>query len=177
MPHTTVNLKVDRDGTVTLFTGAAEIGQGSDTIQVQLVAEELGVRPERVKLIAADTELTPVDLGSYSSRVTFMAGNACLDAARKLKLQILEAAAAKFGRPPEELVSREGKIFLRSDPRTAVSFDEAVKEALDRFGVLGSTGSYAPPEEARGGKFKGAGVGPSPSYSYSAQAAEVSVDV
>lgn len=177
MPHTTVNLKVDRDGAVTLFSGAAEIGQGSDTVQLQLVAEELGVRPARLKLVAADTQLTPVDLGSYSSRVTFMAGNACLEAARKLKQQILEAVAGKFGRPADELDVREETIFLRSDPRISMSFDEGIKEALDRFGALVATGSYAPPEEARGGKFKGAGVGPSPSYSYSAQAAEVLVDV
>ena len=97
MPHTTVHIKVDRDAAVTLYTGASEIGQGSDTIQVQIVAEVLGVRPERVKLVAADTELTPVDLGSYSSRVTFMAGNACLEAAKQMRGQILAAVAKKFG--------------------------------------------------------------------------------
>ncbi len=82
MPHTTVNIKVDRDAAVTVYTGASEIGQGSDTMHVQIAAEILGIRPGRVHLVAADTELTPVDLGSYSSRVTFMAGNACLAAAR-----------------------------------------------------------------------------------------------
>ncbi|HLP99575.1 MAG TPA: molybdopterin cofactor-binding domain-containing protein, partial [Candidatus Limnocylindria bacterium] len=81
MPHTTVNIKVDRDAAVTVYTGASEIGQGSDTMHVQIAAEILGIRPGRVHLVAADTELTPVDLGSYSSRVTFMAGNACLAAA------------------------------------------------------------------------------------------------
>src|SRR3989442_1815188 len=88
MPHTTVHIKVDRDAAVTLYTGASEIGQGSDTIQVQIVAEVLVVRPERVKLVAADTELTPVDLGSYSSRVTFMAGDACFEAAQQKRAPI-----------------------------------------------------------------------------------------
>ncbi|MGH9861950.1 MAG: 4-hydroxybenzoyl-CoA reductase subunit alpha [Candidatus Acidiferrales bacterium] len=176
MPHTTVNLKVDRDGAVTLYTGASEIGQGSDTIQVQLVAEELGVRLERVKLVAADTELTPVDLGSYSSRVTFMAGNACLEAARNLKKQIFEVVAQKWGLAAENLEARDDRINSRNGAAQSISFDEAVVAAIERHGALAATGSYAPPEEARGGKFKGAGVGPSPSYSYSAQVAEVSVD-
>jgi 4-hydroxybenzoyl-CoA reductase subunit alpha len=176
MPHTTVNMKVDRDGAVTLFTGASEIGQGSDTIQVQIVAEVLGVRPERVKLVAADTELTPIDLGSYSSRVTFMAGNACLAAAREMRRQILEAAAEKIGCPAERLEMRDEAVFSLDDASRRMSFDEAAALAIARHGALVSRGTYAPPEEARGGKFKGAGVGPSPSYSYSAQVAEVSVD-
>src|SRR5437879_13461501 len=97
MPHTTVHIKVDRDAAVTLYTGASEIGQGSDTIQVQIVAEVLGVRPERVKLVAADTELTPVDLGSYSSRVTFMAGHACLEAAKHRRGQIFAGLGRQSG--------------------------------------------------------------------------------
>jgi len=176
MPHTTVHIKIDRDAAVTVFTGAAEIGQGSDTIQVQIVAEALGVRPERVKLVAADTELTPIDLGSYSSRVTFMAGNACLEAAKNMRAQIFEALGRRFGCDPAMLEAREDQIFAIDDSRLRVSFDEAVATALDFHGALVSRGAYAPPEEARGGKFKGAGVGPSPSYSYSAQVAEVSVD-
>jgi 4-hydroxybenzoyl-CoA reductase subunit alpha len=176
MPHTTVNLKVDRDADVTLYTGASEIGQGSDTVQVQLVAEELGVSLRRVKLIAADSDLTPIDLGSYSSRVTFMAGNACLEAARNLKAQLFEVAAAKLSVKPDELIARDDRIFARSDPGKSLRFEEAVVAAVEKRGALLASGSYAPPEEARGGKFKGAGVGPSPAYSYSAQVAEVTVD-
>lgn len=176
MPHTTVHIKVDRDAGVTVYTGASEIGQGSDTIQMQIVAEVLGVRPERINLVAADTELTPVDLGSYSSRVTFMAGNACLEAARNLRAQIFEAVAKKLACAPEELVARDERIFVGNDAQRGVSFEEAVAAALELRGALVAKGTYAPPEEARGGKYKGAGVGPSPSYSYSAQVAEVSVD-
>ena len=176
MPHTTVHIKIDRDAVVTLYTGASEIGQGSDTIQVQIVAEVLGVLPERIRLVAADTELTPIDLGSYSSRVTFMAGNACLAAAKDLRAQIFEAVAKKFNCDPALLESRDEYIFSRDDSRLRVTFDEAVAAALVFRGALMATGTYAPPEEARGGKFKGAGVGPSPSYSYSAQVAEVTVD-
>jgi 4-hydroxybenzoyl-CoA reductase subunit alpha len=176
MPHTTIHIKIDRDAAVTLFTGASEIGQGSDTIQVQIAAEVLGVRPERIQLVAADTELTPVDLGSYSSRVTFMAGNACLEAAKNMRAQIFQAVSSKLGCDPARLEARDDQVFSTDDPRLRLRFDEAVGLALDFHGALVARGTYAPPEEARGGKFKGAGVGPSPSYSYSAQVAEVSVD-
>ena len=177
MPHTIVNLKVDRDATVTLFTGASEIGQGSDTVQAQLVAEELGVSLRRVKLVAADTDLTPIDLGSYSSRVTFMAGNACLEAARNLKAQIFAVVAEKWGVSPDQLEARDDRIFARNGAGRTTTFDEAALAAIEKNGGLVASRSYTPPDEARGGKFKGAGVGPSPAYSYSAQVAEVTVDL
>ncbi len=176
MPHTTVNMKIDRDAAVTIFTGAAEIGQGSDTMQVQIAAEVLGVRPARIKLVAADTELTPVDLGSYSSRVTFMAGNACLEAANNMRAQLFAAVAKKLGCSPDALEARDEEIFVKENPSQRLLFDEAVGLAIEFHGALVARGAYTPPEEARGGKHKGAGVGPSPSYSYAAQTAEVSVD-
>jgi 4-hydroxybenzoyl-CoA reductase subunit alpha len=176
MPHTTVNLSIDASGTVTISTGASEIGQGSDTMQVQIVAAELGIPVERVKIVAADTALTPVDLGSYSSRVTFMAGNAALEAAREGRKKILDAAAVKLGTSPDKLNLEGGKSFCIDDKHLTLTFDEAVRLAVGPNAELMATGTYAPPEDARGGKFKGAGVGPSPAYSYSAQVAEVTVD-
>jgi len=176
MPHSTVKLRVEPDATVVLLTGASEIGQGSDTVQVQLVAEELGVPIERIKLVAADTQRTPIDLGSYSSRVTFMAGNACLEAARNLKKKIFAAVAPTWGLSPEELEARGDRIVARNGAGKSMGFAEAAAVARQKFGELEAEGSYAPPADARGGKFKGAGVGPSPAYSYSAQVAEVTVD-
>lgn len=176
MPHTTVHIKIDRDAAVTVYTGASEIGQGSDTMQVQIAAEVLGVTADRIKLVAADTELTPIDLGSYSSRVTFMAGNACLNAAKDMRDQIIAAVAKKFGCAAEDFEVKDGRISHKSDAGKSLSFDEAVGVALEFHGALIARGTYAPPETARGGKFKGAGVGPSPAYSYSAQVAEVTVD-
>ncbi len=176
MPHTTVNIKIDRDAAVTVYTGASEIGQGSDTIQVQIVAEVLGVRMERIKLVAADTELTPIDLGSYSSRVTFMAGNACIEAAKNMRQQIFQAVAKTFASSADDLEAKDDWISKKGDPSARIKFDEAVILAIDFHGGLVAQGAYAPPEDARGGKFKGGGVGPSPSYSYSAQVAEVTVD-
>jgi 4-hydroxybenzoyl-CoA reductase subunit alpha len=219
MPHSTVNIKIDRDGGVVVYTGASEIGQGSDTMTAQVAAEVLGCSLPRVRVIAADTDLTPIDIGSYSSRVTFMAGNATLRAAAEVKKLIAAAAAQKMICGADDLIFRddlvfkkgsrdttvkkdladevdvtqagasvsgrvEGQILRRSlqqkrneeGPKDWMTFEEAVVAAIDFHGALTGTGSYAPPQEARGGKHKGAGVGPSPAYSYSAQVAEVSVD-
>src|SRR5208283_2625614 len=114
MPHSTVNIKIDRDGGVVVYTGAAEIGQGSDTMTAQIVAEVLGCDLSRVKIIAADTDLTPIDLGSYSSRVTFMSGNAALRAAQDVKKNIISAAAKRMDCAPEDVLIRDDHVYKRS---------------------------------------------------------------
>jgi 4-hydroxybenzoyl-CoA reductase alpha subunit len=177
MPHSNVMLKMDIDAGVTIFTGTAEIGQGSDTVQVQIVAEELGISIDRVRIISADSDLTPMDLGSYSSRVTFMAGNACLEAAREMKKKVNKAASELLNVSAERLVNRDNFISDRDHPSIRVSFEEAVVHAMGtQGGTLVTKGSYTPPKEAQGGKFQGAGVGPGVAYSYAAQVAEVTVD-
>ncbi len=113
MPHSTVNIKIDRDGGVVVYTGASEIGQGSDTMTAQVVAEVLGCDLARVKVIAADTDLTPIDLGSYSSRVTFMAGNAALRAAEEVKKNIVSAGAKRMDCAPEDVVLRNDRVYKR----------------------------------------------------------------
>lgn len=113
MPHSTVNLKIDRDGGVVVYTGASDIGQGSDTMVAQIVAEVLGIGMARIKVIAADTDLTPIDIGSYSSRVTFMNGNASLRAAEDVKKKIVAAAAKKMNCAPEEIVMRDDVVSKR----------------------------------------------------------------
>jgi 4-hydroxybenzoyl-CoA reductase subunit alpha len=111
MPHSTVNIKIDRDGGVVVYTGASEIGQGSDTMTAQVVAEVLGCDLSRVRVIAADTDLTPIDLGSYSSRVTFMAGNAALRAAQDVKTNIVSAAAKRMNCAPEDVIMRGDRVY------------------------------------------------------------------
>ena len=113
MPHSTVNIKIDRDGGVVVYTGASEIGQGSDTMTAQIAAEVLGCSLGRVRVIAADTDLTPIDIGSYSSRVTFMAGNATLRAAEEVRKQIASAAARKMNCATEDLVFREDAVYKK----------------------------------------------------------------
>jgi len=110
MPHSTVSIKIDRDGGVVVYTGASDIGQGSDTMIAQIVAEVLGCKLSRLKVVAADTDLTPVDIGSYSSRVTFMNGNAAKRAAEDVRSKIVAAAARKMASAPEDVVIRDDVI-------------------------------------------------------------------
>src|SRR5436190_8214456 len=120
MPHSTVNIKIDRDGGVVVYTGASDIGQGSDTMIAQVVAEVLGCKLQRVKVIAADTDLTPVDIGSYSSRVTFMNGNAAMRAAQEVKKKIVAAAAQKMSCAAEDVMMRDDRVWKRgtAEPQT-----------------------------------------------------------
>ena len=125
MPHSTVNIKIDRDGGVVVYTGASDIGQGSDTMVAQIVAEVLGCTLSRVKVVAADTDLTPVDIGSYSSRVTFMNGNAAMRAAEDVKKKVVLAAAHKMACREEDVVIRNDHVnkkgeSSRSGVKTAV---------------------------------------------------------
>src|SRR5579859_6125942 len=121
MPHSTVNIKVDRDGGVVVYTGASEIGQGSDTMVAQVVAEALGCTLQRVKIIAADTDLTPVDIGSYSSRVTFMNGNAALQAAKEVRQKLAIAAARQMNCAAEEVIIRDDQVTKRGSNGVAPS--------------------------------------------------------
>jgi 4-hydroxybenzoyl-CoA reductase subunit alpha len=131
MPHSTVNIKIDRDGGVVVYTGASEIGQGSDTMTAQIAAETLGCSLQRVRVIAADTDITPIDIGSYSSRVTFMAGNATLRAAEEVKKQIASAAAKKMNCAPEDLVFR-GDVVSRKDAGGGARTTEATASVSGR---------------------------------------------
>ncbi len=174
LPHSGVQLQLDRGGGVTAFCGSTDIGQGSDSVLAYVVAEELGVEVQDVHVVTADTHLTPVDLGSYSSRVTLMTGNAAIEAARRLKPLLLDQAAEKLQVPVERLAMAHRKIFDRDHPDVSMEFAEAVVLAEARHGTLGSTGSYTPPRSP--GRYKGAGVGPSATYSFSACALELEVD-
>ena len=139
MPHSTVNIKIDRDGGVVVYTGASEIGQGSDTMTAQIAAEVLGCSLPRVRVIAADTDLTPIDIGSYSSRVTFMAGNATLRAATEVKKLIAAAAAKKMGFAAEDLIFRNDLVLKQN--AAAVSgaglADRSVRPTRDEASVSG----------------------------------------
>ena len=174
MPHSGVVVRADRSGLVAVFSGATDIGQGSDSVLAYLVAEVLGIQPKDIRVLPADTDLTPVDLGSYSSRVTIMAGNAAIQAATRLREKIFEAVARKLEVTPDRLVARDRRVFVEGEDDKGVSFPEAVVLAESMHGVLAYPGSYAPPKRA--GKYKGGGVGPSPCYSYSACVVEVQVD-
>ena len=174
MPQSGVQLRLDRQGGVCVMCGSTDIGQGSDSILAYIVAEILGIDPFDIRVVTADTDLTPVDLGSYSSRVTLMTGNAAIQAAERARELLVLAVAEKLGVPIENLSLAERRVFDVENPEVGVSFAEAVVLAESKFGTIGTVGSYKPPQSP--GKYKGSGVGPSPAYSYSAAVAEVDVN-
>jgi len=174
MPHSGVTVQLDRGGGVAVFCGETEIGQGSDTVLAMCVAEVLGVELEDIRLTVADTQTTPVDLGSYSSRVTMMMGNAAFQAAERARSLVAKAAAERLEVPSVRLRFAENRVFDVQDPETHLTFRKAVQLAETKFGTIAVAGSYTPP--ATPGKYRGAGVGPSPAYSYSAAVIEVDVD-
>ena len=175
MPQSGVQLKLDRSGRATVFCGISDIGQGAESVLAYIVCEELGLGLGDVRVVAADTDLTPVDLGSYSSRETFMCGNACLDAARALRGRIAEALAATWGCAPGEIVLADGVACRTGAPgEAAMSVQEAFQLAEARFGTLGATGWYQSPK--LGGDYRGGTIGASPAYSFTAHVAEVECD-
>jgi len=174
MPHSGVQLLLDRSGQVTVMCGATEIGQGSDDVLAAIVAEVLGIGTSDVRCVTGDTGITPIDMGSYSSRVTVMMGNAAVQAAGRLRELIAAAAAEQLGTLPENVVLSHGRVFAAEDSSKDMSFVEAVVLAEAKFGTLGAVGSYTPPKQP--GKYKGAGAGPSPAYTFSACVVEAEVD-
>jgi 4-hydroxybenzoyl-CoA reductase subunit alpha len=174
MPHSEVQIRVDRGGGVMVYCGAIDIGQGSDSVLAGIIAEILGLDPHEISLVTADTDLTPIDLGSYSSRVTFMAGNAAVQAAQKMRDLLVAAVSEKLEVEPDDLRVGDHRIYDAAHPERAVPFPEAATLAEAMFGTLTTVGSYRPPK--LGGPFKGSGVGPSPAYSFTAAVVEVRVD-
>jgi 4-hydroxybenzoyl-CoA reductase subunit alpha len=175
-PHATVKIKLDFDGSLVVLSGAADIGQGSSTILVQTVAEVLGLDLARVRVVTGDSEVVPKDNGSYSSRVTFMVGNAAIDAAHNLKRLLVEAAARKLEARPEDIECL-GEVYRAGAQDKGATFEEVVTEALKDTGTITVTGNYSTIPESHGGKkYRGAAIGGTMGYSYSAQVVEVTVD-
>lgn len=174
-PQCTVHLKVDMDGGVTIHCGAADIGQGSKTLLAQVVAEVLGIRMDRTRVAAVDSDTAPVDLGSYSSRVTFMMGNAAKRAAEELREILSRSAGEILGHPPEEMSFEDERIHREGSPEVGVDFLTAVHRAMEHRGALVASGSYE--SQPMGGTFKGAKAGTAPAYSFSAYVSHVKVDL
>src|SRR6516164_5998871 len=155
-PHATVKIKLDFDGSIVVLSGAADIGQGSSTILVQTVAEVLGLDLARIRVVTGDSEVVPKDNGSYSSRVTFMVGNAAIDAAQNLKRVLVAAAARKLDAKPEEIECL-GELYRAGAQDKGLTFNEVVTEALKDTGTITVTGNYSTIPESHGGKkYRGA---------------------
>ncbi len=176
MPQSGVQIQIDRSGRVAVFSGGSEIGQGCDSVVAYITAEELGVPLEHVRVFRGDTDFTPVDLGAYSSRVTFMLGNACLAAAGELRDKVKAAVAEVWGLGVEGVRLAEGWATHTTDPGRTMPIAEAFNAAEAQFGTLGATGSYNTPKDVHG-DYRGATIGASPAFSFTAHVAEVEVDI
>jgi CO/xanthine dehydrogenase Mo-binding subunit len=175
MPQSGVQLQLDRSGRATVFSGCSDIGQGVESVLAYIVAEELGLELGDIRVVAADTDLTPVDLGSYSSRETFMVGNACLDAAKKLRELVAGTLAERWGCGIHQVTLAGGVACSARDPeRECMSVKEAFQLTEALHGTLGSVGWYQSPK--LGGDYRGGTIGASPAYSFTAHAVQVSCD-
>lgn len=173
MPQSGIQVKLDRSGKVTIFSGASDIGQGINSLPAMLIAEEIGCDPRDCHVVVSDTDLTPVDLGAYSSRGTFMVGTACVEAGRRLWTMLAGTLALKWG-VPEEQIDGELGTLRGPQPDQTMSFREAVQLTEARLGTLGATGSYR--TQKLGADYRGGTIGASPAYSFTAHVVEVEVD-
>ncbi|MGI6317653.1 MAG: 4-hydroxybenzoyl-CoA reductase subunit alpha [Dethiobacteria bacterium] len=175
LPQAVAIIKVHDDGSMaTLYTGAVEIGQGSDTVLLQMAAEAMGYPLEKMRIVAGDTDLATHDFGAYASRQTLMSGWAVKKAGEEVKNKILQTAAEMMLVVPEQLDVKQGVVFLKAHPEESLTFEEVARTYFVKYGQLIGQGSYKPPK--LGGTFKGAAVGTSPAYSAATQVAEVEID-
>jgi 4-hydroxybenzoyl-CoA reductase alpha subunit len=176
MPQAAVQVTLDRSGRARVFSGANDIGQGSSTMLAVIVAEELGLELADVRVLSADSDLCPVDLGAYSSRITLMVGNACLEAARRLAATVRAAVAARWEVPLRRVTLVAGRAQDLEDPDRAMPLAEAFQLAEAEHGLLSAVGNYDTTRGERHGQYRGATIGASPAYSFTAHVAEVEVD-
>ena len=176
-PHSNAIIKVQEDGSkAVLFVGDADIGQGSDTVLAQAAAEAMGIRLDRMSVVSADSDITPIGFGAYSSRVTLMGGNASKMAGEEVKKQLLITASELLNLPEEKIDAANNKVFEKGNPDNFIPWEEAATAFFSKNGPLTGRGHYSPPE-GLGGKYKGAAVGTSPAFSFSASVCEVEVDM
>ncbi|MDR1050699.1 MAG: molybdopterin-dependent oxidoreductase [Deltaproteobacteria bacterium] len=170
-------VRLNREGYATVFSGANDIGQGCDTVMVMIVAEELGLRMDEVKIVNSDTTLTPWDAGSFGSRVTFLGGNSCRRAVGDAKLKLLTHWGEEWGCKPEDITMKDHRVFVKGDPEKNISYNEACFGYEEKnFGrCISGVGSFAHDGDKdiyvkNRGNY-------APAYSFSSSAARVEVDM
>ena len=168
-------IKMDDYGKVDVFTGATDMGQGSDTVIAQIVAEELGLPVGDIHVIHSDTDICPWDVGAHASRTTFVAGNAALGAAKKIKARILELGARQLEAPLEKLVLRDKCIVHTEDPEKRLEIGKLLRKAHFSHGgqMLMAEYFYDPANENMGKDFKG---NMSVTYTFGTHGVRVKVD-
>lgn len=176
-PHANAIVKISEDGMAAiLMIGAAEIGQGSDTVLTQMCAESLGIPSSRLRIRSEDSDISPIDLGAYSSRITLMGGHAVSRAGIDVVNKMKPYAAKLLGCEESEVVAKNARMFVKSDISRSIEWEEVARKYFNDNGPLVGTGCYKPPD-GLGGDYKGATVGTSPAYSFGSAVCEVSVDL
>jgi CO/xanthine dehydrogenase Mo-binding subunit len=172
----TVFLKVNFDGRVILTTGESDIGQGSNTVMAQICAEALGIPISHVTVNIPDTDNAPLSFGSVASRVTILAGNAIIRAAREAREKLLCIAAEKLDVSAEQLSIEEGFICRVGDSARIMPLSEVARMAMFRAGGEGIfiKATYDPPTTMADKETYYGNV--APAYSFAAAAVEVEVD-
>lgn len=170
----TAQVEWERDGKITVFTGAAEIGQGSDTVLRQIVAEQLKVDPERIGLVRGDTDRT-TDAGATSaSRQTYISGAAALDAATGLQEMILAGFEELMEAPRWDVESADGRLWVKGSPSVSMTVEEVVENLAQQGITARADGRFDPPTV---GLDPETGQGsPYATYAFAAQAALVEVN-
>lgn len=176
-PHANAIVRVTEDGMAAiLMIGVAEIGQGAETVMAQMCAEALGIPVSRMRVRAEDSDISPIDLGAYSSRVTLMGGHAVSRAGLNVLERMRPIAAAMLECDPSEVVARDARMYAANDEGRSVPWEEVARKYFNDNGPLVGTGWYKP-REGLGGDYKGATVGTSPAYSFGSSVCEASVDL
>ncbi len=137
-------IKFNEDGGITVISGVVDNGQGNDNMLVQIAAEELGMLPQDIQLINADTEVTPSDPGSYSMCETFVGGNAVRLAAEDAKKKLFAIAAEALKVDPGSLAAKGGAVYVKGSPEKAISISKIVRIGLSRGESISGEGAYWP---------------------------------
>jgi 4-hydroxybenzoyl-CoA reductase alpha subunit len=176
-PHSNAIVKISEDGTAAiLLILAAEIGQGALTVLSQMCAEALGISLSRVRIRSEDTDISPLDLGAYSSRTTLMGGNAVVRASQDVLKKLFTVVSQIWDCDPKELEASNDQIRHTQDSSKVMEWAEAARKYFNDNGPLVGTGWYKPPS-GLGGDYKGAAVGTSPAFSFSSSVCECNVDL
>ncbi|MBI3078383.1 MAG: xanthine dehydrogenase family protein molybdopterin-binding subunit [Deltaproteobacteria bacterium] len=169
-------IKLEEDGSVSVLTSAAEVGQGARTVLAQIAAEALGVPLDRISMAMADTDFTPYDASSTSSRTTFHVGNAIALAAQDVHQQLRQIAADLLEANPEDLVAGDGRVYVKGSPERALTYSQALKKTMGAGASILGRGFYYPKDATGMDNETGYGENPSVFWMYCAHAAEVEVD-
>jgi CO/xanthine dehydrogenase Mo-binding subunit len=171
-------IKVKPDGRVDVFAGTSDIGNGSKTIQSQIVADTIGVPYDWVTYDNSNTDSSPLCTGTFASRATFVAGMAVLKAAENARAKILEIAGKELEIDPADLEVVDGEVVAKGAPQTKLSVPDVAGAATFTYGeLITGVGAQLKPYAAITDPETGqVDLPPHSAISYAACAAEVEVD-